>query len=224
MNTLQRCMQRYHKDFTRKLIEESIGMNKRIIHTYVGEMIMGSKRHNWNMADTVTTVRMVASLFLLFFPTKSIWFLVIYTFSGLTDVLDGWLARKSGRASEFGARLDSIADLLFCSVLLIRLFPVLYQKLPGEIWYAVSGIVLVRLGAYVVAAVKYHRFASLHIWLNKLTGAAVFLLPYVLLASSIVVYSWAVCILAFVASTEELAIHLLRTDYLADRKSFISKR
>lgn len=110
------------------------------------------------------------------------------------------------------------------SVLLIRLFPVLYQMLPGEIWYVVSGIVLVRLAAYVTAAVKYHRFASLHTWLNKLTGASVFLLPYVFFGSYIVVYSWAVCILAFAASAEELVIHLLRKDYLANRKSIITKR
>lgn len=179
------------------------------------------KAHKWNVADTVTSMRMAASLFLLFFPLKSICFLAIYTFAGLTDVLDGRLARKSGRASEFGARLDSISDLLFYGVLLLRLFPVLYQTLPGEIWYVVSGIVLVRFAAYATAAVKFHCFASLHTWLNKLTGVAVFLLPYVLLVSSIVVYSWAVCILAFAASAEELAIHLLRTDYLADRKSFI---
>lgn len=184
---------------------------------------MRSKIHNWNMADTITSLRMAASLFLLFLSLKSIWFFVIYTLAGLTDVLDGWLARKSGKASEFGARLDSISDLLFYCVLLIRLFPVLYQTLPSEIWYAVSGIVLVRLAAYATAAVKYHRFASLHTWLNKLTGVAVFLLPYFLLVSSIVVYSWAVCILAFAASAEELAIHLLRTEYLADRKSLIQK-
>ena len=179
------------------------------------------KAHKWNVADTVTSMRMAASLFLLFFPLKSICFFAIYTLAGLTDVLDGRLARKSGRASEFGARLDSISDLLFYGVLLLRLFPVLYQTLPGEIWYVVSGIVLVRFAAYATAAVKFHCFASLHTWLNKLTGVAVFLLPYVLLVSSIVVYSWAVCILAFAASAEELAIHLLRTDYLADRKSFI---
>ena len=181
------------------------------------------KAHEWNMADTVTTMRMAASLFLFFIPLKSIWFLVIYTFAGLTDVLYGWLARKTGRASEFGARLDSVADLLFYSVLLTRLFPVLYQMLPGVIWYAVSGIVLVRLASYVTAAVKYHRFASLHTWLNKLTGAAVFLLPYVLFDSNIVVYTWAVCIIAFAASAEELAIHLLRTDYMANRKSIMER-
>ena len=177
------------------------------------------KRHKWNVADTVTSMRMAAALFLLFLSLKSIWFPVIYTLAGLTDVLDGWLARKYGRASEFGARLDSISDLLFYSVLMIRLFPVLYQTLPGEIWYAVFGIVLVRLAAYTTAAVKFHRFASLHTWLNKLTGVAVFLLPYVFWASSGVVYSWAVCILAFAASLEELAIHLLRIDYRAERKS-----
>lgn len=181
------------------------------------------EKHLWNVADTITTMRMAATVFLLFLPLTSILFLVIYTFAGLTDVLDGYIARKSGKASEFGARLDSISDLLFYSVLLIRLFPILYQTLPGEIWYVVLAIILVRLSAYATAAVKYHRFASLHTWMNKLTGALVFLLPYVLLVSSGVEYCWAVCMVAFAASAEELAIHLLRTDYLAERKSFIQK-
>lgn len=184
---------------------------------------MESKRHNWNIADTVTAMRIAASLFLPFFHVQSIWFLVIYTFAGLTDVLDGWIARKFGMDSEFGARLDSIADLVFYGILLIYLFPVLYWILPGEIWYVVWGIVFVRLAAYITAAVKYHRFASLHTWLNKLTGVAVFLLPYVLLGSHIVIYSWAVCVLAFTASLEELAIHLLRADYCGDRKALYKK-
>lgn len=85
---------------------------------------MESKRHNWNIADTVTAMRIAASLFLPFFHVQSIWFLVIYTFAGLTDVLDGWIARKFGMESEFGARLDSIADLVFYGILLIYLLPV----------------------------------------------------------------------------------------------------
>lgn len=179
------------------------------------------KAHKWNMADTVTTIRIGVSVFLFYLSLETICFLVVYTFAGLTDVLDGWLARRAGRASEFGARLDSIADLLFYGVLLIRLFPLLYQILPGEIWYAVFGIIAVRFASYTTAAVKYHRFASLHTWLNKSTGAAVFLLPYVLFSTFGVVYSWAVCILAFAASVEELAIHLLRADYIPERKSFL---
>ena len=176
---------------------------------------MMAQKHKWNMADTITSARMVFSLFLLFMPPRFIGFFAVYTLAGLTDALDGWLARKTGTASEFGARLDSMADLLFYGVLLVRLFPVMRQALPVTIWYAVAVILIVRLAAYAVAAIRYHRFASLHTWLNKLTGGAVFLLPYVLAVSTGVVYSWAVCILAFAAALEELAIHVFRKEYEA---------
>lgn len=180
--------------------------------------------HRWSIADSVTSLRIAASVFLLFLPLGSAGFLAVYTLTGLTDALDGCLARKTGTASDFGAKLDSVADLLFYGVVLLRLFPVLWRQLPGEIWYAVAAILLVRLAAYAGAAIKYHRFAALHTWLNKLTGAAVFLLPYVLAVSTGIGYSWAVCVLAFAASSEELAIHLCRKDYCADRKSILSKR
>ena len=183
-----------------------------------------SENHKWNTADTITSVRIAASLLLLFFPTRSPGFLGVYTLTGLTDALDGWLARKTGTASDFGARLDSIADLLFYTVLLLRLSPVLWRMLPAAIWYAVAGILLVRLAAYATAAVKYHRFAALHTWLNKLTGAAVFLLPYVLALSKGVGYSWAVCVLAFAASVEEWVIHLCQPSYQADRKSVFQRK
>lgn len=164
--------------------------------------------HKWNAADTITSLRIAFSLFLPFFPLNSAGFFAVYTVTGLTDVLDGWLARKTGTASQFGARLDSIADLLFYGVLLFRLFPVLWQQLPTAIWYVVAAIVLVRLAAYAAAAVRYHQFAALHTWLNKLTGAGVFLLPYVLTLSTGIVYSWMVCFLALAAALEELSIHL----------------
>ena len=175
--------------------------------------------HPWNAADTITAVRMAASLILLIFPLRSAWFLAVYTLAGLTDALDGWLARKTGTASAFGARLDSAADLLFYGVLLFRLFPVLWRMLPVSVWYAVAVTLLVRLAAYTTASVRYHRFAALHTWLNKLTGGACFLLPYVLSASTGVICWWMVCILAFEASLEELIIHLCQREYCADRKS-----
>ena len=166
---------------------------------------------------------MVASLVMLALPLRSAWFLAVYTLAGLTDVLDGWLARKTGTVSEFGARLDSMADLVFYGVLLLRLFPVLRQALPAAIWYAVAAVVLVRLVSYGAAAVKYHRFAFLHTWLNKLTGGATFLLPYALALSSGVTYSWFVCVLALAASAEELAIHLCRNEYRADRRTIFQR-
>ena len=191
---------------------------KEMVTIAMNSLTLRNKQHKWNVADTVTSMRMAATLFLIFLPLKSIWFLAIYTFAGLTDVLDGWLARKSGKASEFGARLDSIADLLFYGVLLFRLFPVLWQTLPVSIWYVVAAIVLVRLASYATAAVRYHQFASLHTWLNKLTGVGVFLLPYVFALSTGIVYSWVVCVLALAAALEELAIHLCRKTIFKERE------
>lgn len=39
--------------------------------------------------------------------------------AGATDYLDGWLARRMGVVSEFGALLDQISDLIFAFVCLI---------------------------------------------------------------------------------------------------------
>ena len=102
---------------------------------------------------------------------------------------------------------------------MFRLTPVLWREMSAAILYAVAVILLVRMAACAVAAIKYRRFAFLHTRLNKLTGAALFLLPYILVISAGIVYSWAVCVLAFAASLEELAIHLCQQGYRVDRKS-----
>lgn len=180
-----------------------------------------TERHQWNIADDMTLVRMAASVLLFFLSLGSCWFFLAYTIAGLTDALDGWLARRTGKASEFGAKLDSVADLLFYGVLLVRFFPVLWRSLPGEIWFAVTAVVLIRLASYIVAAVKYRRFAALHTWLNKLTGFGVFLLPFMLAFTDGVAYGWTVCALALAASAEELAIHLSWNNYCANRKSIL---
>ena len=95
--------------------------------------------------------------------------------------------------------------------------------LPAAVWFGAAGVLAVRLISYGVAAVKYRRFASLHTWLNKLTGGAIFLLPYVLSGPGGIAYSWGVCLIAFAASAEELAIHLFRNGYDSGRKTILGK-
>ena len=181
-------------------------------------MTKNEKRHP-NTADILTAFRMAGSLALLFLRPLSAAFFWVYLLTGLTDVLDGWIARKTRTASDFGARLDSMADLLFYAVMLLRLFPALWGALPKGIWYCVAVIVLVRISIYLIAAVKYRRFASLHTYLNKLTGLAVFMVPLLLMTPCAVGYCWAVCAVSAAASWEELAIHLLTRDYNPNTKT-----
>lgn len=176
------------------------------------------------VANGITGLRILGTLALSALKPLSPAFFGVYTLTGVTDALDGWVARKTGTASEFGAKLDSWADLLFYAVMIGRLFPVLFRLLPGEIWWAVLGIVCVRLCAYIVAGIKYRTFASLHTWFNKLTGMAVFLIPYLLTTPLAEGYCWGVCAVAGLASAEELAIHLRQPVYDPDRKSLLRKK
>ena len=64
---------------------------------------------SWSAADSITLVRIAASALLLVLPWRSAAFFAVYTVAGLSDALDGWVARKTGTASDFGARLDSAA-------------------------------------------------------------------------------------------------------------------
>lgn len=105
-------------------------------------------------------------------------FITVYTLTGVTDVLDGAIARKYGTTSELGAKLDSIADLLFYTLILIMIFPIMWVTLPKKNWVMVAAILTVRGVSYGMAAVKYHRFAAMHTYMNKATGLMVFGVPY----------------------------------------------
>lgn len=172
-----------------------------------------------NIPNCITSVRIVGTAVLLFLPPLTALFFVIYTLCGISDVLDGWVARKTNSSSEFGAKLDSIADLLFYALVIIRLMPVLWKLLPTWIWYFVGGAVLVRLVAYLTAAIKFCRFSSLHTKMNKITGAAVFLLPYFLTLSCAETYCYIVVGIACLSSVEELLLHITRKEYHSNMKS-----
>ena len=134
-----------------------------------------------NLPNSITLMRMVGTVSLLFTKHMSLFFCIIYSITGLTDVLDGFIARKFKVTSEFGAKLDSIADLMFYSVMLILLIPVLWERLNRSIWFAVLIALVLRLTAYILSAVKYKEFASSHTVLNKITGLCVFAIPFILL-------------------------------------------
>lgn len=160
----------------------------------------------------------------VYFCPPSSAFYAVYAISGITDMLDGFLARAMKQESEFGSRLDSVADLLFYSVMIFKVFPFLLEQMPMWLWYLVGAIVLIRAGSYFVAFCKYHRFASLHTYMNKLTGLLIFPVPYLLNWSFVNIYYTIICISAGVASSEELLIHLREPSYNERKKTIFDGR
>ena len=117
--------------------------------------------------------------------------------------------------------LDSVADILFYAVILLRLFPTLRGTLPVQVWWLAGAALAFRLCAYLAAACRYRRFAALHTYLNKCTGALLFALPLLLLTPAAVPISFAVCTMGVLASAEELCLHLCSPAYDANVKSLL---
>ena len=64
------------------------------------------------MANIITGFRVLLSIALLFCQVFSPVFYVLYLIAGVSDMIDGTIARRTNTVSEFGARFDTAADLM----------------------------------------------------------------------------------------------------------------
>lgn len=174
--------------------------------------------------NLLTTLRLLSAAALIFVEPLSATFLVIYTLAGVSDALDGFIARAAGCTSALGAKLDSLADLSFYAVMLLKVFPVMTMLLPSWIWYYVGAVLLVRLVSYSVAAIKFRRFASIHTYLNKTTGLFMFLTPYIISTELFTGFSVFLCSVAALASLEELTVHATNREYIPEQKTLFVKK
>ena len=153
------------------------------------------------IANIITGSRIAFSLPLLFTPLTSAWFYILYLFCGLTDMIDGTIARKTNTVSEFGSKLDTVADFVFVVVCLIKLLPMIY--IPVWLWIWISAIAVIKIANIAWGFVRRKKLVALHTVLNKANGTLLFLLPFTL-QSVEPTYSFAVvCIIATIAAIQE---------------------
>ncbi|MCH4170878.1 MAG: CDP-alcohol phosphatidyltransferase family protein [Lactobacillus sp.] len=170
------------------------------------------------MANIVTLLRIGAALLLLV-PAPMSWaFLSLYALCGVTDILDGYLARRTKNQSDFGAFLDTCADVVFLSCALWQLVPML--AIPMWLWGVFALVLGLRLASYAIGFVKFQQFASLHTWGNKATGLLLFVSPLLYLFLSIEIIGCLVTILAVASAVEELGIVARSTTLDKNIRSF----
>ena len=177
-----------------------------------------------HLPNLITLSRIVSAIAMLPVQAFSSAFFVLYTYCGISDVLDGFLARRFKLTNENGARLDSIADIVFYAITAFKILPELCGILTAVNWYIIAAAALLRIISYAVAAVKYRRFASLHTYMNKLTGFLVFTVPYIIFQPFAKPVCLIISIVAVIAAAEELIIHIWTNQYVADKKTLFVKR
>lgn len=101
-------------------------------------------------------------------------FLGLYLTCGLTDVLDGWIARRLGVTSLWGARLDSVGDAVLSVVALVMLTGFTQVFSRPAVWVSVLAVAALKVAAIIVIRARHGVLAIVHTWGNKLAGLVCF--------------------------------------------------
>ena len=144
---------------------------------------------------------MAASIVLLFCPVFSPAFYAFYIMAGVSDMLDGFVARKTNTASRFGEKLDTIADYVFVIVCLIKLLPVIRIPICMYVWIGI--ITLIKVVNIALGFAVQKTFISVHSAMNKATGVLLFLLPLTIHVVPLRYYAVIVCTVATLAAIQE---------------------
>ena len=116
---------------------------------------------------------MAGSFGLLFYDVTGVVFWIIYGLCGISDIADGWLARKLKCVSRTGALLDSVADICFVACCAWKLLSIL--ELPQWLWMWAGVIVAIKVVNQLSALVIYGRCCFPHTLANKWAGILFFI-------------------------------------------------
>ena len=159
-----------------------------------------------HLPNIITLLRIAGSFGLLLCDVTGVVFWIIYALCGISDIADGWLARKLKCVTKTGALLDSVADICFVACLCPLLLPIL--ELPQWLWLWAGVIVAIKIVNQISALVRYRRCCFPHTTANKWAGFLLFIAVPILFWS-IIPISIAATVATFAAIQEG---HYIRTN------------
>ena len=155
--------------------------------------------------NMITMTRILLAPFLMIFEDITPGFLILFSICGITDLIDGPLARAMHATSQIGSVLDTIGDfLIFLSVFKVLFFN---HSLPLVQLIVFASAMTLHLAAAVYAKSKFKRFFFIHNVLSKILGFLIFTLPFVLFFTKrIVAHMSLVIVVAVLAGVESILI------------------
>lgn len=124
-----------------------------------------------NIPNQLSIIRMalIPILWILAFLDEPYYLGILLFIAGLTDTLDGWIARKFKLTSPLGSRLDSYADSLILISMVFWMI-MLEPEIPSEHPWLFWGVLVISLASFVLGIVKFKRVANLHLYSAKISG------------------------------------------------------
>lgn len=113
---------------------------------------------NRHIPNIITLTRIPMAIALIFVQSFHAAFWTLYLLCGLSDVLDGALARASGTVSRLGEKLDTFADIIFVTVWIVLFIPALNVGQWLWIW---TGIIALIKVPYIILVCLLATFAAI---------------------------------------------------------------
>ena len=158
-----------------------------------------------HLPNILSSLRIVGAVALLLSNVPGILFWMLYIVCGISDIADGWLARKLKCVTKRGALLDSVADICFVACCAWKLLPIL--ELPQWLWLLAGVIVAIKVVNQLSALVMYGCCCFPHTLANKWAGFLLFI--------AVPITFWSIVPITIVASVATFAAvqegHFIRT-------------
>jgi cardiolipin synthase len=181
---------------------------------------MALDHKTFNIPNLISLIRICMAPLLIYFAMNQmeIWFLSALIFSGLTDVLDGFLARRLKQITTLGSHLDSWGDFTIFTTMAVGAWILWPQIVQREIIY--FAIIVGSFSLPVaVGLIKFKRVTSYHTWSVKLAVPITYL-GYILLFAEITQWPFILASLICVyAGIEEILITLVMRHERVDVRS-----
>lgn len=178
-----------------------------------------------SQANLITISRIFLACLCFFLVDYVVWFCLCYIVIGLSDIIDGYLARVKKQVSSFGAKLDSLADFIFYAVMFILLLEKSRLFSDRIIVYSLIFITLFRLLNIILAKLKFNEWGIIHTYANKLTGLLLFgFIPFLIYNNQFELVSiFVLMVIAVYSVIEELLIIILSRELDLDCKGLKNK-
>jgi len=129
------------------------------------------------MANIITSIRIICAILIMFFPMFSKEFYIIYFLGGLSDAIDGTVARKLGQTSKLGSKLDTVADIIFTLCVIYKIL--MAVTIQNWILRWIIVIAIIKFTSILSGLIMHHRFIACHSIANKILGGLLYTIPLI---------------------------------------------
>ena len=162
-----------------------------------------------NAANMITAVRIPCAVGIVFSKPFTPLFYFFLILGGLSDAIDGMVARRISGDSHLGALLDSISDLCFFGATVFSVIIKEYNSIGISAKLIFIILCIVRLICYLIQLIKFKQLAPLHTIFNKLASISIFVMLFFIPFIGITMATSIVSIIGIIGGIEEIIIHLL---------------